>query len=103
MSNSEIVSIVDAISRDKGIPKEQLIIDVEKAIEEVGRKKYGAANVIKAKLDRKTGEIFLYRLLDVVDELDDYSNQILLTDAQKTQPDIAVGDKFYDILPSIDI
>lgn len=103
MSNSEIVSIVDAISRDKGIPKEQLIIDVEKAIEEVGKKKYGAANVIKAKLDRKTGEILLYRVLDVVDELDDYINQILLKDAQKTQPDIAVGDKFYDILPPIDI
>ena len=103
MSSNEIVSIVDALSRDKGIPKEQLLIDVEKAIEDVGKRKYGSANIIKAKLDRKTGEIVLYRVLLVVDQVQDYMNEIALSDAQKQQPGIAVGDSFHDMLPPIDL
>ncbi len=103
MSSNEIVSIVDALSRDKGIPKEQLLVDVEKAIEDVGKRKYGSANMIKAKLDRRTGEIMLFRVLLVVDQVQDYMNEISLADAQKQQPGVVIGDSYHDMLPPIDL
>jgi N utilization substance protein A len=103
LGSNEIINIVDALARDKGISKEHLIVGIEKAIEEVGRKKYGNTNLIRAKLNRKTGEITLYRVLEVVESLEDYSSQILLQDAHKHDISLGIGDNFYDILPPVDL
>jgi N utilization substance protein A len=103
LGSSEIVNIVDALARDRGISKEYLISGIEHAIEEVGIKKYGTTNPIRARLNRKTGEISVYRVLRVVDLLEDYTTQILLEDALKQNSEVNVGDEFYDLLPPIDL
>jgi N utilization substance protein A len=99
----EIVNMIDSLSRDKGISKEQLMIDVERAIEEVGKKKYGNSSSIRAKLNRKTGELNLYRELEVVDEVIDSGTQILLQDARGHDPEINLGDYYYEPLPFVDL
>lgn len=103
LGNSEIINIIDSISKDKGIPREDLMDGIEAAIEEVGKKKYGSGSTIKAILNRKTGEIALYRVLQVVENLSDHQHQILLTQAQKREPNIRVEDDFFDLLPPIDL
>jgi N utilization substance protein A len=99
----EIINMVESLARDKGISKDQLMLDLELAIEEVGKKKYGAALAIKAKLNKKTGEINLYRVLEVVENLDDRNTQILLRDAQERDNALNIGDEFYDLLPFVDL
>lgn len=99
----EIVNMIDSLARDKGISKEQLMLDVEKAIEEVGKRKYGSSSIVKAKLNRKTGEINLYRAMEVVDEVSDYNTQILLQDALEQDPEISLGDNYYELLPFVDL
>ena len=103
LGNSEIINIVDSISKDKGIPRDDLIDGIEAAIEEVGKKKYGSGSLIKAILNRKTGEIALYRVLQVVEDINDREHQILLKDAQIHDPNINVEDEFFDLLPPIDL
>jgi N utilization substance protein A len=103
LGNSEIISIIDSISKDKGIPRDDLMHGVEAAIEEVGKKKYGSQISIKAVLNKKSGEISLYRVLQVVESVSDRQHQILLTDAQRRDPDVKLQDDFFDLLPPINL
>ena len=57
--NNEILTILDSIEREKGIPKETLFEAIESALASAARKilgKSGAENVVVA-IDRETGEI----------------------------------------------
>jgi N utilization substance protein A len=101
--NAEILQIVEAVSREKGIPKEDLISAMESAIQVAGRKKYGHEHNIKAEISRKSGDIKLFRVLSVVDHVENYLNQISLSDALERKPDIKIGDEIYDMLPPIDL
>lgn len=103
LGNRDIINIVDALARDKGIQKEHLIVGIESAIEEIGKTKYGTAHPIKARFNRKTGEINLYRVLSVVDEVASPADQISLQEAQNQDPELKIGDEFYDLLPPMDL
>src|SRR3546814_3098372 len=75
---------------------------MEYAIQRAARTRYGAENDIRAKIDPKSGDRRLWRVLEVVDQADDYFKQISLKDAQKKQADAAIGDFIVDPLPPIE-
>ena len=64
---TEILQIADAVSREKGLDKESIIDAMEQAIQVAGRRKYGYEQNIRAEIDRKTGQIQLFRVRTVVD------------------------------------
>lgn len=103
VGNAEILQIVDAVSREKGISKEHLFTTMEQAVQVAGRKKYGHDHNIKAEISRKNGEIKLYRVLEVVEELENHFTQILLEDALIKNSEAKIGDEVYDLLPPIDL
>ena len=103
VGNAEILQIVESVSREKGISKENLFTTMEQAVQVAGRKKYGQEHNIKAEISRKTGEIKLFRILEVVEELESYFTQILLADALIKNPEAKIGDEFYEPLPPIDL
>ncbi len=49
---------------------------MEDAIQRAARARYGAENDIRAKLDPNTGDLRLWRVLEVVEEVDDYFKQV---------------------------
>lgn len=102
IGNIEILQIIDSVAREKGISKEVLVSTVEQAVQVAGRKKYGNEYNIKAQINRKTGEINLLRVLKVVENVEDYLTQILLTEALQKDPEAKIGDEIYEYLPSID-
>ncbi len=55
--NSELIRIVDAISRDKNIEKENIFQDLEAAMVSAARKTFAEAAVIEITIDRLTGKI----------------------------------------------
>ena len=55
--NSDLLRIVDAISRDKSIDKEGVFIDLIAAMESAVRRAYEEAEDITVEIDRATGEI----------------------------------------------
>ena len=103
IGNTEILQIVESVSREKGISKEHLFSTMEQAVQVAGRKKYGHEHNIKVEISRKTGEIKLFRVLEVVEELENYFTQVLLEDALVKNPDAKVGDEVYELLPPIDL
>lgn len=103
IGNVEILQIVEAVAREKGLPREQLISAMEQAIATAGRRKYGQENNIKAEINRKNGEIKLFRVLTVVENLEDYLTQISLADAKERDLDAKIGDEILELLPPIDL
>ncbi len=100
--SSEIIQIADAVAREKQIDKAAVIDAMAQAIQIAGRKKYGTERDIRADINPKTGEIQLYRVTTVVEEVEDEMQQISLSDAQKLKADYVVGDEIRDPLPPID-
>ena len=101
-NKAELLAIADAVAREKLIDKGIVIEAMEDAIQRAARARYGAENDIGAKLDQETGDLRLWRVVEVVEEVEDYFKQVDLKGAQKLQADAAVGDFIVDPLPPIE-
>ncbi len=106
--NTEILYVIDAIAREKAINTEELFNALEGVITATAKMQYGASENIKVRLDKKTGNIDLYRELKVVtddeyEELDNRSDIIALTLAQKIKSNVQPNDVIEDELPQLDM
>ncbi len=100
--SSELLQIADAVAREKGLPKEAVIEAMEQAVQVAGRRKYGHEHNIRAEIDKKSGEIKLYRVRTVVETVENETTELTLAQAKKINKELAIGDEVKDILPPID-
>ena len=98
----ELLQIADAVAREKSIEREMVISAMEEAIQKAARSKYGAENEIRAEIDHKTGEIKLFRYLEVSEEVENESTEININTAREQNPDAQVGDIIAEPLPPVD-
>ncbi|MGE5548306.1 MAG: transcription termination factor NusA [Solirubrobacterales bacterium] len=98
----ELLQVADAVARDKGIDRDEVLEAMEQAIQKAGRSKYGHEHDIRAHIDRKTGEIQLARFIEVVEEVENEATQLPLAKALKKNPGAKLGDFLVDPLPPID-
>ena len=101
----ELLQVADAVARDKGIDKDEVLTAMEFAIQKAGRSKYGLEHDIRATIDRKSGEIRLARYIEVVENSENVENeaaQITLAEALKKDKTLKVGDFIIDPLPPVD-
>ena len=101
-NKAELIAIADAVAREKLIDRMIVIEAMEDAIQRAARARYGAENDIRAKLDPTSGDLRLWRVVEVVEEVEDYFKQVSLDDAQKLQKGAVVGDYIVDPLPPIE-
>ena len=101
-NKAELLAIADAVAREKLIDKGIVIEAMEDAIQRAARARYGAENDIRAKLDPTSGDLRLWRVLEVVDEPEDHFKQIDEKGAQKLQKGASIGDFIVDPLPPIE-
>ena len=98
----ELIQIADAVAREKSIDKSLVIEAMEDALARAARSRYGHETNIKAEINPKTGETRLWRLLEVVEEIENDSAQMLLSEARHKNPEANVGDFISEPLPPID-
>jgi len=98
----ELLQVADAVAREKSIDRDQVLEAMEQAIQKAGRSKYGHEHDIRARIDRKTGDIHLMRYLEVVENVENEITQITLDEARRTKKDAKFGDFLTDELPPID-
>jgi N utilization substance protein A len=98
----ELLQIAEAVARDKSIERETVIEAMEEAIQKAARSKYGHEHDIRAEIDGKSGEIRIFRCLEVVEEIENESTQILLSSAAEHNPDAQIGDILAEPLPPVD-
>ena len=102
-NRAELLAIANAVASEKMIDKSIVIEAMEEAIQKSARNRYGAENDIRAKLDPRTGDLRLWRVVEVVEEVEDYFKQVDLKQAEKLQPGAAIGDFIVDPLPPVDL
>ena len=99
--NKEALQVAEAVAQEKGISPEEVFIAMEEAIQKLGRTKYGVENDIRAKIDRKTGDVQIDRYREIVEVLEDSSTQILLEDALNQDKKLSLGEFLIESLPPI--
>ncbi len=102
-NKAELLAIANAVASEKMIDKSIVIEAMEEAIQKSARNRYGAENDIRAKLDPLTGDLTLWRVVEVVEEVEDYFKQVDLKQGDKLQPGAKVGDFIVDPLPPVDL
>jgi N utilization substance protein A len=97
----ELLQIADSVAQEKSIEKSTVIQAMEEAIQKAARSRYGHENEIRAEINEKTGDIRLFRCLEVVETVENDSTQISLESATQRNPDAQVGDILAEPLPPI--
>ncbi len=98
----ELIQIADAVAREKSIEPTLVIEAMEDALARAARSRYGHETNVKAEINPKTGETRLWRLLEVVEEIENDSAEITLAEARQRNPEAEIGDFMSDPLPPID-
>ncbi len=98
----ELLQIADAVAREKSIDRSIVLQAMADAIQKAARSRYGQETNVKADIDPKTGDIKLQRLLEVVEQVEDYTTQIPLDLARDKNPNAQLGDQIAEPLPPMD-
>ena len=82
---------IDAIAKEKGVEPDIIISAVQDALEAAARKRY-KTEALRARFNQESGQLELYAVKRIVDEVTDASTQISLTEAQELYGDEAEVD-----------
>jgi N utilization substance protein A len=97
MSTSPISQTIDMLSREKGIDPQVIISAIEEAVVKAARKQFNADETgeeLRARYDMESGDIDLFALMTVVEEVQDISTEISLADVEEMGIEGAeVGDQ----------
>ncbi|MHB1102346.1 MAG: transcription termination factor NusA [Devosia sp.] len=98
----ELLQIADAVAREKSIDRMIVIESMQDAIEKAAKTRYGAETNVRAEINPRTGELRLWRLLEVVESVEEFGRQISLPDAKARNAAAKLGDFVTEPLPPIE-
>jgi len=90
--NKALLEALDALEKEKQIPKEVLFDAIENSLLTACKNHFGKADNMKVEIDRETCDYFLYAEKEVVENVEDPVTQISLTDARAIDANAGVGD-----------
>ena len=94
MAISPFMASINQICDEKGLSKDIVLETLEAAIAAAYRKDYGKpSQIIKVKLDPESGQTKVWRVFEVVEEVEDPESQKTLKDAKKDNPKIKIGEQ----------
>ena len=90
-TTNPLIQQIDAIAKEKGVEPEIIISAVQDALEAAARKRY-KSEALRARFNTESGQLELYAVKKIVEEVTDASTQISLTEAQQLYGDEAEVD-----------
>ena len=97
---SQLYQQIELISREKHIEPEIIIAAIEDAMVVAARKYYRTEEELRSKFNPTTGQVDVYSVHIVVEEVADPVREISLNDARKRQPDVEVGGEVTESKPT---
>lgn len=91
-----VLAVIKELAKERGIDEEVLIKAIEEGIVAAFRREFSSSKAIEdvgAEIDRETGEIFVYKLVTVVDDVLDPENEISLEEAKAMDEEAELGDQ----------
>ena len=105
----EILLLVDALAREKSVPRETIFIALELALASATKKRFTDKFLqeeadVRVEIDRQTGEYQAFRQWVVVpdEEHEEPARQIAITDAPERGDDLKLGDIIEEPLEAVD-
>ena len=89
----ELISVIEQISREKGINSETIIGAVKSALQVAAKKCFGASDNIQVEIDPKSGEIQVILTKMIVADVTDPKEEISLEEAKKIDAEAELGDE----------
>jgi N utilization substance protein A len=90
-TTNPLLQQIDAIAKEKGVEPEIIISAVQDALEAAARKRY-KSEALRARFNTDNGQLELYAVKKIVEEVTDASTQISLGEAQQLYGDEAEVD-----------
>ncbi len=81
MATNPLMQTIEALAKEKGIEPDVVIAAMEEAVLTASRKYYKAGEELKAKLNTDTGQIELFAVKTIVDEVTNPATEISLAEA----------------------
>lgn len=98
----ELLQIADSVAREKMIDPDLVIEAMEESYAKAAKSKYGADLDIRASIDRKSGELLMTRVREVVEVVEELSTQLTIEEAKAYLDNPEIGSLVIDELPPID-
>lgn len=96
MNKEEFIKAVDIVSKEKCISRDVIFEAMELALQSAYKKNFDSKTNVRVSINRDTGDIKVYSVLNVVDEISDEDEEayskILVDDAEKIVKGIKVGE-----------
>ena len=89
---SQLARELEAVAREKNIPRDSLIDVLQQAMEAAARKKYGMQKDLEAQWNDELGEVELFEFKTVTEDVEDDDLEIDLSNARKLDPECEIGD-----------
>ncbi len=85
---------IELLSREKNIDPQIIVTAIEDAVESAAKRQYKSGEELKARFNEESGEVELFALMTVVEEVTDPDKEISLADVEEMGVEGAeVGDK----------
>ena len=98
--NKEMLGALDALEREKGISKQIVIEALDAAMISAYKRHYGQAQNVEVEFDEKKGDVHIYSVKEVTDEVMDSQLEVSLKEAQQVNPAYEVGDMIrFEVTP----
>jgi len=100
---NEILLVAEAVSSEKGLPKDAIFEAIEIALAAATKKRYETDSNIEVQVDKLTGEYESYRIWDVVseEEFEDSGLQLHLDEAKLKDDELEIGSSHKEKIENI--
>jgi N utilization substance protein A len=93
--------VIEQVSKEKGIDRGIIVEALKEAMLSAAKRTYGPEKKIEAQFNPEIGEVELFEILTVVDQVADPENEMALDEARTSMdPECEVGDELLRKLPS---
>lgn len=94
MNNKELFAALAQMEKEKGIPMDYMLEQIERAIKVACKNNYGGNDNVVFKVNPEKGSFDVKLVKTVVEEVFDDNSEISLEEVQKKRKRIAVGDEY---------
>ncbi len=91
---------IEMLSREKHIEPEVVVSAIEDAMVVAARKYYKSEEDLRGKFNQETGQVDVFSVLTVVEEVTDPKREITLAEAKKKKPDAEIGTEIWTPKPT---
>ena len=89
--NLNLLEALDQLEQDKGIEKDEVINILEKALQSAYKKNFASESDVEVHIDRLTGDIEVYEMLTIVEEIENQATETTLEEALKISSGAEIG------------